>query len=78
MRYIALRPSVDSNTSATALPMDAALTILLLLMTPVYVALIGLEFTSILFIPPLAFARLIESAMAVKRGSEHSPAGAES
>jgi len=37
-------------------------TILLLLMTPVYMALIGLEFTSLLFIPLLVFARLIEAA----------------
>jgi hypothetical protein len=53
-------------------------TILLLLMTPVYVTLIGLEFTSMLFLPLLVFARLIASAMAVKRGSELFPAGAES
>jgi hypothetical protein len=53
-------------------------TLVLLLMTPVYVALIGLEFMSLLFIPLLVFAGLIGSVMAVKRGSELSPVGAES
>ena len=53
-------------------------TVLLLLMTPVYVALIGLELTSLLFIPLLVFARLIASAMTLKRGSEPSPVCAES
>ena len=53
-------------------------TVLLLLMTPVYVTLIGLELTSMLFIPLLVFAGLIVSAMPVKRGSELSPVRAES
>ena len=52
-------------------------TVLLLLMTPVYVALIVLELTSLLFIPLLVFAGLINTAI-VKRGSELSLACAES
>jgi len=52
-------------------------TTLLLLMTPVYVVLIGLEFSSILFIPLLLFGGLIESAKPLSGGSQLSPVGAE-
>ena len=52
-------------------------TTLLLLMTPVYVVLIGLEFSSILFIPLLLFGGLIESAKPPSGGSQLSPVGAE-
>jgi hypothetical protein len=42
---------------------------LLLLMTPVYVALIGLALMSLLFIPLVVFAQLIKSAMPVRASS---------
>ncbi len=44
--------------------------VLLLLMTPVYVGLIGLELTSILVIPLVVFAQLVGSAMRIKKGPD--------
>jgi Glycosyltransferase family 87 len=52
-------------------------TVVLLLMTPVYVGLILLEFTSVLFIPLLVFGGLIVAATSVRLGSEPTSAGAE-
>jgi len=47
-------------------------TVLLLLMTPVYLALIGLEFVSLVYLPLLVFARLISAMRA-----QQSPVGVE-